>query len=131
MMVAYDSRVFGLDRAHILRHLYARAPALAHVAESGGVLRGFVLGRDGRTATQVGPLVAEDSATAIALVRAALGGIQGPAYVDSLDGQGAFNQHLAACGFKAQRSFTRMLVGRSTPFDDPQRSFAIAGPELG
>jgi hypothetical protein len=129
-IVAYDSRAFGLDRPHILRHLYARAPALAHVAEAGGMLRGFVLGRNGRTATQIGPLLADDAATAIALVQAALGGIRGPAYIDSLDGQGSFNAYLVARGFAVERGFTRMLVGRSTPFDDPERSFAIAGPEL-
>jgi GNAT superfamily N-acetyltransferase len=129
-IIAYDARAFGLDRAHILRHLHARAPALAHVAESGGQLRGFVLGRDGRTATQVGPLMADDVQTAIGLARSALKHVTGPAYIDSLDGQSAFNDDLAACGFTVQRGFTRMLIGRSAPFDDPQRSFAIAGPEL-
>ncbi|HEX2113855.1 MAG TPA: GNAT family N-acetyltransferase [Alphaproteobacteria bacterium] len=127
---AYDAGAFGLDRAHILRHLHTRAPALAHVAESGGELHGFVLGRDGRTATQVGPLMADDAQTAIALARSALERVNGPAYIDSLDGQSAFNDYLNACGFAVQRGFTRMLVGRSTPFDDPQRAFAIAGPEL-
>jgi GNAT superfamily N-acetyltransferase len=126
----YDARVFGLDRAHILRHLFGRAPALAHVAEEAGSVRGFVLGRDGRQATQIGPILAEDEATAIALLRAALRKTIGPVYVDSLDAQGALNDYLAARGFAVQRGFTRMLVGRSAPFDDPRRSFAIAGPEL-
>jgi ribosomal protein S18 acetylase RimI-like enzyme len=129
-ILAYDAHAFGLDRAHILRHLQARAPALAHVAESDGRLRGFVLGRDGRTATQVGPLMADDPATAIGLASSALKHVDGPAYVDTLDDQSAFNDYLAACGFTVQRGFTRMLVGRAMPFDDPQRCFAIAGPEL-
>jgi GNAT superfamily N-acetyltransferase len=126
----YDARVFGLNRAHILRHLFGRAPSLAHVAEDAGTVRGFVLGRDGRQATQIGPILAEDDATAIALVRAALRNTRGPVYIDSLDAQGAFNDYLAARGFAVQRGFTRMLVERSAPFDDPRRSFAIAGPEL-
>jgi GNAT superfamily N-acetyltransferase len=129
-IIAYDARVFGLDRAHILRHLQTRAPALAHVAESQGALRGFVLGRDGRRATQIGPLMADDAETAIGLARAALGDVEGPTYIDSLDGQRAFNEYLTSCGFSVQRGFTRMVVGRDQPFDDPRRTFAIAGPEL-
>jgi hypothetical protein len=79
---------------------------------------------------QIGPLSAEDPKTAIALVRAALRSVNGLVYLDSLDGQGAFNDYLMSCGFTVQRGFTRMLLGRSAAFDDPGRTFAIAGPEL-
>jgi hypothetical protein len=34
-------------------------------------------------------------------------------------------------GFGVQRPFTRMVFGRSESFDDPSRTFAVAGPELG
>lgn len=129
-IVAYDARVFGLDRAHILRHLLARAPALAHIVERAGVVRGVVLGRNGRQATQIGPLLADDAETAIALAQAALRNVSGPVYIDALDDQHALNDFLATRGFTIQRGFTRMLVGRSAPFDDPRRTFAIAGPEL-
>jgi hypothetical protein len=129
-IAAYDARTFGLNRAHILRALHARAPDVAHVAEAGGIVRGFVLGRDGRQATQIGPLMADAAETAIDLARAALDRVAGPVYIDSLDGQRAFNDYLVARGFAIQRGFTRMLVGRSEPFDDPTRAFAIAGPEL-
>jgi hypothetical protein len=47
-----------------------------------------------------------------------------------LDSQRQLNEFLTAHGFTVQRGFTRMLVGRATPFDDPRRTFAIAGPEL-
>jgi GNAT superfamily N-acetyltransferase len=129
-IAAYDRQVFGLDRAHILRALFARAPSLANVAERRGMLRGFALGRDGRQAMQIGPIVAEDQETAIALTQWALSTISGPVYVDSLDSQRQLNEFLTAHGFTVQRGFTRMLVGRATPFDDPRRTFAIAGPEL-
>jgi GNAT superfamily N-acetyltransferase len=129
-IAAYDAEVFGLDRAHILRGLSARAPSLAQIAERNGTMCGFVLGRDGRRAVQIGPLSAENPETAIALVRAALGNVDGLVYLDSLDGQDAFNDYLLSRGFTVQRGFTRMLLGRSTPFDDPRRTFAIAGPEL-
>jgi GNAT superfamily N-acetyltransferase len=129
-IAAYDSEVFGLDRAHILGGLSARAPSVACIAERNGNMCGFVLGRDGRRAVQIGPLSAEGPETAIALVRAALGNVNGLVYLDSLDGQGAFNDYLVSRGFAVQRGFTRMLLGRSAAFDDPRRTFAIAGPEL-
>lgn len=129
-IAAYDAEVFSLDRAHILGGLYARAPSVAQIAERHGKICGFILGRDGRRAVQIGPLSAEDPDTAIALVRAALGNVNGLVYLDSLDGQGAFNNYLTSRGFRVQRGFTRMLLGRSAAFDDPPRTFAIAGPEL-
>lgn len=129
-ITAYDARVFGADRTHVLRHLLERAPDLAFVAETDGQLLGFVLGRDGREATQIGPVMAENPATAIGLIDAALASVSGLVYVDSIEEHAEFNAHLAMRGFNIQRGFTRMLLGRATSFDDPARSFAIAGPEL-
>lgn len=127
----YDAVVFGGDRGQILAHLLERAPRLAFVAEENGVIRGFVLGRDGREATQIGPLIADTPALATALADQALAGTSGPVYIDAVESQAALRDHLTAYGFRAQRGFTRMLLGRDTPFDDPARTFAIAGPELG
>ncbi len=126
----YDRAAFGADRAHVLSHLLRRASGLAFVAEAHRTIRGFVFGRDGREATQIGPLMADSAAVAIALVDAALARVSGSVYIDSLDRHDALNTHLAARGFGIQRGFTRMLLGRSNPFDDPSRTFAIAGPEL-
>ena len=56
--------------------------------------------------------------------------MSGLVYIDTLDAQPALNDFLASRNFAVQRGFTRMLVGRSAPFDDPRRTFAIAGPEL-
>jgi GNAT superfamily N-acetyltransferase len=126
----YDAGIFGADRSHILRHLQKRAPELACVAEEGGKILGFVLGRDGREATQIGPVMADDPAVAIRLIDAALARVSGRVYIDSLDRHRELNAHLAMRGFDIQRGFTRMLLGRATPFDDPARTFAIAGPEL-
>lgn len=129
-LVAYDAVVFGADRGPILGHLLERAPDVAFLAEENGAVRGFVLGRDGREATQIGPLVADDAPLATALVDRALAATSGPVYIDAIERQAAFRHHLAACGFLHQRRFTRMLLGRDAPFGEPARSFAIAGPEL-
>jgi ribosomal protein S18 acetylase RimI-like enzyme len=126
----HDRAAFGADRAHVLRQLLQRAPELAFVAEANRTVCGFVFGRDGREATQIGPLMADNASVALELVDAALARASGSVYIDSLDRHGELNDHLAARGFVIQRGFTRMLLGRSNPFDDPSRTFAIAGPEL-
>src|SRR5262249_42917317 len=65
----YDAAYTRLTRPAILADLVARAPHLARVAErADGGLAGYVLGRDGYRAWQIGPLIAEDEAVAAALM---------------------------------------------------------------
>jgi GNAT superfamily N-acetyltransferase len=128
---AYDAKPFGADRAFMLRHIHGRLSAVAHVAEGQGGIRGFVLGRDGRASTQIGPLLAEDAATAIALLRAALAGVTGSVCIDMSNVHEPVIEAVTRAGFAPQFPFIRMIHGRNQPFDDPQRVVAIAGPELG
>ena len=128
---ALDRRAFGAGRMALLRHLGARQPARAMVASGPAGVAGFVLARDGREALQVGPVVAEDPAVAIALTAAALAGAGGPVCIDAIEGHGAYAAWLADAGFVTQRGFTRMILGRRAPFGDPGLVCAAAGPELG
>src|SRR4051794_36300661 len=50
----YDAAVFGADRSKLLTRLRGRAPAEFVALRDGGVA-GFLLGRDGRVASQLGP----------------------------------------------------------------------------
>ena len=128
---ALDRRAFGAGRMALLRHLGARQPARAMVASGPAGVAGFVLARDGREALQVGPVVAEDPAVAMALTAAALTGAGGPVCIDAVEGHGAYAAWLADAGFVTQRGFTRMILGRRAPFGDPGLVCAAAGPELG
>jgi hypothetical protein len=130
-VLALDAASFGCDRAPLLGRLRARSGAFACVAEAGGRLRGFLLGREGRIATQLGPIVAEDEATARALAAHASGRLSAPVIVDALDRHAGFAGWLAANGFARERPYTRMVRGRDALFGDPGRLVAIAGPELG
>jgi GNAT superfamily N-acetyltransferase/ribosomal protein S18 acetylase RimI-like enzyme len=125
---AYDHAVFGAERGFVLEDLLRRDGALAFTTTDGP---GFLLARRGRLATQIGPLSAEDASSAIALLDAALGKIDGPVVVDALDAQPGFGAHLQRLGFVRQRPFARMIRGKATPFGDATRGFAVAGPELG
>ena len=128
---ATTRRFSGPTAAACWRRLRGRVPAVELVALRDGRVCGLLLGRDGRTASQLGPLVAENAAIAQALLARGLAALDGPVYIDLADAQAPVRAWLAERGFAAQRPLTRMLLRRPTGFDDPARTFAVAGPELG
>ena len=130
-LCAQDRVAFGADRSALLSRLRARSGDFAAVAGRDGALTGYLLGRDGRSATQIGPVVADDEATAAALIAHALARIATPVYIDAADRWGGLAEWLQRSGFSVQRPFTRMVLGRDTAFGEPGRIAAIAGPELG
>lgn len=130
-IAAMDQEAFGADRAPLLQGLAGRCRPFACVAERDGRLLGYLLGRDGRVATQIGPLVAADPDAAPALAAHALARIEGPVLMDVLDRHAAFTAQLAAAGFAVERPYTRMALGGPPDFGNAQVTVAIAGPELG
>jgi GNAT superfamily N-acetyltransferase len=126
----YDAEVFGADRSKLLDRLRGRSAA-EFVATRGGGVVGFLLGRDGRVASQLGPLIADDDATAQALLARGQGAVDGPLYIDIPDAKAALLAFLAGQGFTPERPFTRMLHGRSIGFEDAARTYAVVGPEFG
>ena len=131
MLCRYDAQAFGADRSALLARLRGRAPGAELAAWRGDRLIGFVLGRDGRSATQLGPVAAEDEDTAQALLGLALAGVRGPIYIDLVDGKSALRRWLEGRGFAPQRPFTRMVYGGAMTIGDVTRTMAVAGPELG
>ncbi|HSP24569.1 MAG TPA: GNAT family N-acetyltransferase [Saliniramus sp.] len=129
-VTAYDAPIFGADRSLLLGSLRERMPHLAFAVLKDGVCRGYVLAREGRNATQVGPLVADDMQVARTLLSAALSKIDGPVFIDLADRHAEIRDRLEQIGFTVQRPFTRMLAGRSEPLDDPPRIVALTGPEF-
>ena len=130
-LCAYDAAIFGADRSDVLARMRGRLPQANLMAHRGGRVAGMLLGRDGGTASHLGPLIAEDDAVAQALLATALRGIGGPVYIDVPDAKSAVRGFLEASGFSAQRPFTRMLLGRRESFDDGSRTYAVIGPEFG
>ena len=132
-VAAFDAPIFAGDRAALLRHLRSREPSRATGAWQNGKLTGYVLARDGRTWTQIGPVIAVNSQTAMALVAAAAQGGSGPdgLLIDVMDYQDDMVGWLKAGGFEFQRPYIRMLHGTDRPIDRKEHVFSPAGPELG
>jgi hypothetical protein len=121
-----DGEAFGADRGAILSDLASRPAPVAERSASG-----YLLSRAGRTATQLGPLVARDGATAVALLARGLDAAAGTVVVDVPERATAVAEHLAARGFAPERPFVRMALGRDAIGGEPALVHAIAGPELG
>jgi GNAT superfamily N-acetyltransferase len=130
-LCAFDAAAFGAQRGAVLAGLRGRLPAAELIAQSGEHILGFCLGRDGRVAAHIGPLVAESDAIARAMLAHALDWIEAPIFIDLADAKSEVRMFLEASGFAAVRPFTRMLHGRSERFDEPARTFAVLGPEFG
>jgi GNAT superfamily N-acetyltransferase len=126
-----DAVAFGSQRGGLLALLRGRMPSADLVALRGGRLAGFLLGREGRIATQLGPLIAQDTITAHALLTRALTTITGPVFIDLADSKAETRTLIEALGFSFTRPLTRMVYERATAFDDGVRTFAVVGPEFG
>jgi len=130
-LTALDQHCTGADRRELLARLLAEAPQLAGKIVCEGHLQGYVLGRRGTHATQIGPA-------------SALLPHQGRALLDWMAhqcaGQAVFvdvpvdNQEAVAwCTerrLSVQRSFTRMFRGERVS-DRPVLIWASSGPEKG
>jgi ribosomal protein S18 acetylase RimI-like enzyme len=129
-VTALDRRAFGTERRAVIARLIERAPQLAVVGWTPGSA-GFLLGRFGQTATQLGPVVASEPAVALSMIDYAVARAPGPFVLDLVDLRPGLRAALEGRGFTAQRTFRRMVYRRAEPFGDPNFAIAIAGPELG
>jgi ribosomal protein S18 acetylase RimI-like enzyme len=132
LLFVSDAETFGADRSALLRCLLERKPEAALVAERpDGVLAGMAFERVGRTATQIGPVAADDAKIALALIAHAVNNNAGALMIDVPLEHVAVNAWLEARGFAVQRPFMRMQHGKPEPYGRIDRTFAIAGPEIG
>ena len=130
-VAGWDRKRSAMERLGIIAHLRARQPALAWIAQRGGAIVGYVVGRDGRLATQIGPVMADDGAIATALAARAMANAAPPYFLDALDDRQGFCGFLAANGAVAPRYFMRMSLGHAPGLEATASLFAIGGPELG
>lgn len=131
-LAIYDRPLSGMERPTILAHLAMRQRGLAAVAETpSGKIAGFVLGREGRVATSLGPVVADGEAIALALIARAMASATLPFIIDVPDAHRDIKTWLESAGAVSPRGYVRMTLGDAKGLDDPSHVFALAGPELG
>ncbi len=130
-IIAYDCALSGMERPALLRHLASRQPDAAWVAEADGRPTGFVLGREGRSASSIGPVVADDEDTGLALIAKAAASVPGPFIIDVPDAHAEIRRWLEGQGAVSPRGYVRMTLGEAPGLSDPSHLFALAGPELG
>ena len=129
-VVCYDRPRSGLEREHVLAHLLHRRPRLAFAARRSDILVGYVLARDGRLATQIGPVVADNAETAVALIALAMHTGAPPYILDVPDAHTQLTGWLERQGATAPRGFMRMVRHPYPPIESERNVFALAGPEL-
>jgi GNAT superfamily N-acetyltransferase len=125
-LTAADGAAFGASRGFLLRDFLARDGTMA--LQSGEAM---AVMRRGERATQVGPLIAPSSASASRLLASAIALARGPVFLDLLESSKGLAPLLEARGFRIQRPFRRMALGRDTLPGDPARLVCAAGPEFG
>jgi GNAT superfamily N-acetyltransferase len=131
-LALYDRPLSGMERPTILAHLATRQPGLAWVAETDSAkLAGFALGREGRVASSIGPVVADSEAIALALISRAVTSAAGSFILDVPEMHGDITAWLKQQGATTPRAYMRMTLGEAKGLDDPRHLFALAGPELG
>jgi GNAT superfamily N-acetyltransferase len=123
--IARDTRTMGFDRSALLAELGGRSGS--QLLSNGDAV---ALVRDGRTIRHIGPLFADNSDRALALVDAIVGSETGPVLIDAVSTQDEFLKKLTGSGWTIERPFQRMRFGRAiTP--PAELPFAVAGPEYG
>ncbi len=125
-LLAADRAAFGARRDFLLGDFLSRPGALAL-----GHSDGFVVLRPGQRASQLGPLIAASAKAAGDLLAEAIATCHGAVFLDLLDPWKGLAPLLEARGFRRQRPFRRMALGRSTLPGHATRLVCAAGPEFG
>ena len=124
-LIVRDASAMGFDRSTLLSEFAARSGSrVVSCAQA------MALIRDGRTARHIGPLLADRTDQALALIDAIVSFETGPWLIDAVHSQDEFLNGLVRSGWNIERPFQRMRFGRAT-VAPAQLPFAVAGPEFG
>ena len=124
-LIACDTGAMGFDRSSLLSE-FGNRPGSRIVSDADAI----ALVRNGRTARQIGPLLADRADQALALVDAITRSESGPWLIDAVHSQDEFLNGLVQSGWNIERPFQRMRFGPVTA-SPAQLPFAVAGPEFG
>lgn len=130
-IASLDAKAFGVSRQPLLAHLIDQSIA-AYAADAAGKPEAAGLLRRGSKASQLGPVFG-NSISALERVGQAL--VERNAspriFCDVPDLNTAATAWAQRNGFQVQRRLTRMFLGRNLFPGDPQKQFALSGPDIG
>ncbi len=128
-----DRHAFHVDRSGVLSTLFQHGAVLPlAVVAPDDRLVGFALARQGLAARYIGPVVATDSNTAVALIDGMCGQLSNErVFLDLHTGCGMDSSMLSGRHFVKQRDLTRMRYGKVSTAGISRLLVASAGPELG
>jgi hypothetical protein len=130
-VLALDAEVTGTQRSRLIRYLYQERPDAMLVVIRGERVAGYLTSRPGINAAQIGPGVAMNAETGLALAETVLCQHRGrPVFVDIPVDNVAAMRWAESRGLTVQRPFTRMRRGDEV-VDEPRRLWASSGPEKG
>jgi GNAT superfamily N-acetyltransferase len=124
-LISRDCRSMGFDRSALLRELGGRAGS--QIIAHGGAM---ALIRGGRAARHIGPLFADDAASATALTETIAQSETGSILIDVVNEHDELLKNLTNSGWIMERPFQRMRFGRAA-IQNSEPPFAVAGPEYG
>jgi len=129
-IIEFDRRMTGTNRAKMLGRLFEEFPQLVHVVRQDNQVQGYIAGRPGANAVQVGPCIATASAGSSLLSDLLSRCVGKRVFIDvPLDNVSAVRIAEAA-QLTVQRCFTRMCLGERIS-DNVQAIWASSGPEKG
>ncbi len=111
-----DRTLSGLNRQHVLQHLWDEFPALAWIDEARGEVGGYLFGREIAHGVQLGPWMSWTTAAAERLLRLAFEQLQGRQITLQIPDQNGRSLLLARNhNLKRIRYATRMIYGEAQP----------------
>ena len=129
-VIALDRWATATPRAKLLTRLLAESPDLTRVLRREGRLEGYITGRRGANATQIGPCIATAQAGPVLLTEALSYCAGRPVFIDVPHDHAAARQIVETRGLTAQRHFLRMCRGTRIR-DRVGAIWASSGPEKG
>lgn len=130
-----DCDAFGVSRADVMRHLLARN--VGYGLFEGARLKAFAIRRAAGRGHIVGPVVAENTEDAVAVVRRHLADLPDQSVrLDTPCDEGPFTDFLVQSGLAVFETLTTMagpapVTGRYADRSGQVRIFALVGPSLG
>lgn len=129
-LMALDAHAYGATRTKVMDALLAVSKGV--VAERGGAVCGYALRRSFGKGELIGPVVAEDDATAMRLVAPLIQACEGKfTRMDTPQQSEPFKAFLAAAGLGVFDTVTEMYLGRQRRAEEGPLTYGLAAHSLG